>query len=77
MVNDPIGDFVNRLKNAGAVKKETVEVPYSALRHAVALKLKEAGYLSSVEKQGKKVKKTLEVGLVYENGRSIDRKSVV
>jgi len=73
MVNDPIGDFINRLSNAGKVKKETVEIPYSALKQAVADKLVSFGYLSSVEKHGKKVKKTLEVGLAYENGRSMIR----
>ncbi len=73
MVSDPIGDLITRLKNAGAVKKKTVEVPYSALRHAVADKLVAAGYLASATKQGKKVRKTLEVGLVYENGRSMIR----
>lgn len=73
MVSDPIGDFINRLKNAGAVKQKTVEVPYSMLRHAVADKLVATGYLSSASKQGKKIKKTLEVTLVYENGRSMIR----
>lgn len=65
MVNDPIGDFIIRLTNAGAVKKGAISVPFSLLKQAVAEKLKDAGYVTNVEKKGKKIKKTLEVGLKY------------
>jgi small subunit ribosomal protein S8 len=73
MVSDPIGDFINRLKNAGAVKQVDVEVPYSLMKHAVADKLVAAGFLASAKVQGKKVKKTLAVSLTYEHGRSMIR----
>ena len=70
MVGDPVGDFIVRLKNAGAVEHEAVEVPYSKLKHAIADKLVDAGYLEGAEKHGKKVKKTLSVSLKYdENGK--------
>ncbi|MDO8514282.1 MAG: 30S ribosomal protein S8 [bacterium] len=65
MVNDPIGDFIISLKNAGAIKKTSVSVPYSAFKMAVAEKLKDAGYVAGVEKKGKKVRKTLDVVLKY------------
>ena len=65
MVNDPIGDFINRLKNAGAIKKDNVSVPFSNVKLAIAEKLKDAGYVKAVEKKGKKVKKTLDIALVY------------
>lgn len=65
MVNDPVGDFIIQLKNAGMVKKATVQVPYSKLKQAIAEKLKEAGFVVDVEKRGKKVKKTLNVTLKY------------
>ena len=69
MVGDTIGDFIIRLKNAGAVRKNTISVPYSKLRHSVAKKLVEAGYISSAVEHGKRVQdKTLEVTLSYENG---------
>jgi small subunit ribosomal protein S8 len=69
MVGDTIGDFIIRLKNAGAVKKSTVSVPYSKLRHSVAKKLVDAGYLTAAVEHGKQVQdKTLEVTLRYENG---------
>ena len=69
MVGDTIGDLIIRLKNAGAVGKDTVSMPYSKLRHAVLNKLVDAGYVSAVEEKGKKVQeKTIEVTLSYENG---------
>lgn len=69
MVGDTIGDFIIRLKNAGAVNKTTVSVPYSKLRHSVAKKLMDAGYIESAVEHGKRVQdKTLEVTLKYEAG---------
>jgi small subunit ribosomal protein S8 len=69
MVGDTIGDFIIRLKNAGAVNKATVSVPYSKLRHSVAKKLVDAGYITAATEQGKRVQdKTLEVTLKYEDG---------
>jgi len=66
MTTDPIGDFIIRIKNAGAVGKEHVSVPHSKFKMAVAEKLKEAGYIKSAERKGKKIKKTIDVSLVYE-----------
>ncbi len=65
MTTDVIGDFINRLKNAGAIRKASVSVPYSAFKMAIAEKLQEAGYVLAVEKKGKKAKKTLDVTLKY------------
>lgn len=69
MVGDTIGDFIIRLKNAGMVGKDTVSLPYSKLRHNIANKLVEAGYIVAADAKGKEVQsKTLEVTLRYENG---------
>ena len=69
MVGDTVGDLIIRLKNAGMVKKDTVSLPYSKLRHAVLNKLVEAGYIAAATEKGKEVQeKTLEVTLSYENG---------
>lgn len=66
MVTDPVADFINRLCNAGAVKHATVSVPFSQFKLAIAEKLKETGYVTAIEKKGKKVKKTLDVTLKYD-----------
>ena len=66
MVNDPVGDFIIQLKNAGMVRKSTVSIPYSKLKAAIGDKLAEAGFIASVAKHGKKIKKTLDVTLKYD-----------
>ena len=69
MVNDPIADFIIQLKNAGMVSKREVSIPYSKLKHAIADKIVESGYVTSAVKRGKKAKKLLDVTLRYtENG---------
>src|SRR5438045_360684 len=66
MTNDPVVDFIIRLTNAGAIKKASVSVPFSNFKLAIAEKLKDAGYVTAVEKKGKKVKKILDVVLKYD-----------
>lgn len=69
MVTDPIADLIVHIKNASLVRKDSVSVPYSGLKEAIAHVLMKEGYVSSVEKKGKKVAKTLEIGLVYFDGQ--------
>lgn len=69
MVTDAIGDMLSQIRNAGAVKKASVVLPYSKLRFAVANALAKEGYVGSVLKKGKKVVKLLEINLVYVNGK--------
>ncbi len=64
-VNDPIADLIVRIKNAGAVGKETVRVPYSKMKHAIAETLLRSGFVAGVEKEGKGVKKSLIIKLAY------------
>lgn len=66
MVSDPIGDMLIRVKNAGMVGKPEVSIPYSKIKHAIADVLVKAGYIVSVEKNGKKTDKCLDITLKYE-----------
>ena len=50
MVTDRVGDFIIRLKNAGAIGKQVVLVPYSKHVEEIANKLKSLGYVSNVAK---------------------------
>lgn len=68
MVSDTVGDFIIQLKNAGAVGKTEVLLPYSKLKHAIATKLKEVGYVVAVAADGKDVSKKLVVTLKYNEG---------
>lgn len=73
MVSDPVGDFVVQLMNAGAVRKGAVSVPYSKLKAAVADTLVQVGYLKSAAKRGKKIRKMLDVELVYQGEKPMIR----
>lgn len=46
---DPIADMLTRIRNAIAVQKPSVEVPYSKLKQIVAEQLQRAGFLTSVK----------------------------
>jgi len=65
MVSDRVGDFIIRLKNAAAIKHAMVTLPHSNELAAIALKLRDLGYLASVETTGKE-KKELTVSLAFD-----------
>ncbi len=65
MITDPVGDMINRIKNAGAAKQVSVSIPHSLLKQAIAEKLKEHGFVKAIEKHGRKVRKTLEITIAY------------
>lgn len=60
---DPISNFITALRNASMAGKKTVSAPYSEMLFAIAEKLRERGFIATVAKRGKKVKKTLDVEL--------------
>lgn len=63
MVSDRVGDFIIRLKNAAAIHHEDVSAPYSKHIAAIALKLRELGFLTKVEQSSDK--RTLHVAIAY------------
>ena len=65
-ITDPIADMLTRIRNANAEKHETVDVPASNLKKAIAQILLEEGYIKNYqiiddEKQGL-IKITLKYG---------------
>ena len=66
MVSDTVGDFIIQIKNAGMVGKKEVSLPYSKLKHAIAAKLVEKGYVEAADMHGKSAIKTLSVALKYD-----------
>ncbi|MBI2574157.1 MAG: 30S ribosomal protein S8 [Candidatus Wildermuthbacteria bacterium] len=67
-MTDPIADMLNRIKNAYAVKKPTVDVAFSNMALRLAKALEQRGYIKGVETRGKRVRKTLEIALKYKEG---------
>jgi small subunit ribosomal protein S8 len=66
MVSDRVGDFIIRLKNAGAIGNPKVSLPHSKHIEAIAFKLKELGFVEKVEMSTKAAHPTLEVTLAYD-----------
>ncbi|MEK7390843.1 MAG: 30S ribosomal protein S8 [Patescibacteria group bacterium] len=66
---DPVSNLIIKIKNASAVGHPMVVVPYTKLNAAILEKLEKKGYIKSFSKQGKGVFKTIEVELVYEDGK--------
>lgn len=64
---DPIADMLNRIKNAQAVQKETVEVPFSQLKYGIAKILEHTGFVKKADFKGRKIKKLIEIHLKYNN----------
>lgn len=59
--------MLNRIRNAQAVGKETVEVPFSAMKFSIAKILEQKGFVKNVEFRGRKVKKIIEIRLRYDD----------
>ena len=66
-VNDPIGDMLTRIRNANMVYHETVDMPISKVKLALARILKEEGYVKNfkVVNDPKKPCATLRLFLTY------------
>ena len=70
-MTDPIADMLTRIRNANALKKETVSVPHSNLKASIAEILKEEGFINGYEVEGD-VKKNIVLSLKYtENGQRV------
>ncbi|MHC4379937.1 MAG: 30S ribosomal protein S8 [Planctomycetota bacterium] len=48
-MTDPIADMLTRIRNGIQVQRKSVDMPTSKMKSAIALTLKEEGYLSEVE----------------------------
>ena len=48
-VNDPIADMLTRLRNANMIYSESVDIPASKIKLAIARILKEEGYVKNVK----------------------------
>jgi small subunit ribosomal protein S8 len=58
---DPIADMLTRLRNAIAVQKAEVSLPYSKSKEAVAVLLQKRGFLAVVKVDGEGLTKNLHI----------------
>ncbi len=69
MVKDNVANLIVKIKNAGNAGNVTTEVAYSKLAEAILTLLEREGYIKSFTKVGKKVIKSIQVELAYEDGK--------
>ena len=62
-------DSLTKIKNAQAVKKESVKVPYTNSDFAVGELLAKHKFIEEVSKKGRMPKRALELKLKYKNGQ--------
>ena len=65
VVTDPIADMLTRIRNALTAKHETVEIPASNMKKAIAEILLNEGYISNVEIKEDGVQGSIVVTLKY------------
>ncbi|MFZ4758869.1 MAG: 30S ribosomal protein S8 [Burkholderiaceae bacterium] len=70
-MSDPIADMFTRIRNAQRVDKETVAMPSSKLKVAIAAVLKDEGYIDGFHIKTESGKPELEVQLKYYAGRPV------
>lgn len=66
-MNDPRSDFLIRIKNAYLARKDSVVIPHSKTKEAIAQVLRHHGFLKGLEIKSEGVKKNLVLDLFYQN----------
>ena len=67
---DPIADMLSQIKNAAMQNKQSVAVPYSKLKSAIADTLAERGYIASASEASEGSKRQLVMELAYKDGKT-------
>ncbi len=70
-MQDPIADMLTRIRNGQARAKATVNMPSSRLKVAIAIILKEEGYINDYKIEEDGQKKILMIELKYFDGKPV------
>ncbi len=70
-MSDPIADMLTRIRNAQQVKKNSVAMPSSKVKVAIATVLRDEGYIDSFNVTEEAGKAELSIGLKYYAGRPV------
>jgi len=73
-MSDPIADMLTRIRNAQLAKKESVIMPNSRIKKAIAAVLKDEGYIENFNVVEENIKINLEIKLKYHSGSSVIEK---
>ncbi len=69
-ITDPIADMLTRIRNANGARHETVEIPCSNMKKAIAKILLEEGYIKKFEIIEDDKQNVIKVWLKYGEGKS-------
>ncbi|MBQ3532282.1 MAG: 30S ribosomal protein S8, partial [Oscillospiraceae bacterium] len=64
-ITDPIADMLTRIRNAGAARHATVEIPASSMKKAIAQILLDEGYIKAFEIVENGTQGTIKITLKY------------
>ncbi len=70
-MQDPIADMLTRIRNALGANKAAVSMPYSGKKMAIAVVLKDEGYISNASLEGEGAKAELVIKLKYHSGKPV------
>jgi len=70
-MTDPIADMLTRIRNAQQAEKQSVAMPASKLKAAIAQVLKDEGYVDDFAVRGLEGRSTLEISLKYYAGKPV------
>lgn len=70
-MSDPIADMLTRIRNAQAASKETVAMPASKAKQAIAAVLKDEGFITDFSEQHGGNKPQLVITLKYHDGKPV------
>ena len=68
-VTDPVADMLTRIRNAIQVKHDSVNVPHSKIKVAIAKILKDEGYIRDYDMPRGQAHPTIRIPLTYREGR--------
>ena len=68
-ITDPIADMLTRIRNAGSARHETVDIPNSKMKKAIAEILLEEGYIKSFQLIDDGTQGVIRVTLKYGAGK--------
>jgi small subunit ribosomal protein S8 len=69
MLNDPIADYLTRIRNALGAGHDEVDIPASRLKEEMSRILKEQGYIRDFNRKPAKVGEAIEIRLKYTEDR--------
>ncbi len=74
MMTDPISDMLTRIRNAQSGGKNTVSMPSSRLKAAIAQVLQDEGYIDGFAVRENGTKRDIEISLKYYAGQPVIEK---